>query len=81
MTLRKPSKRWRVTVTGPEVTATSPFTSEAKAFAFVRASLGGDSPADTAKVEQWEGGRWWHFETVTADEIRAVQAADRTTEK
>lgn len=81
MTGKKPSKPWRVTVTGPEVTATSSFTSEAKTFAFVRATLGGDSPAATAKVEQWEGGRWWHFETVTADEIRTVQAADRATEK
>jgi hypothetical protein len=70
-----------VTVTGPEVTATSSFTSEAKTFAFVRASLGGDSPADSAKVEQWEGGRWWHFETVTAEEIRAVQATGRADEK
>lgn len=77
MTRRKPSKPWRVTVTGPEVKATASFTSEAKAYAFVRACLGGDSPADTAKVEQWEGGRWWHFETVTADEIRAAQLASR----
>lgn len=75
MTTRKPSKPWRVTVTGPEVKATSSFTSEAKAYTFIRASLSEGSPADAAKVEQWEGGRWWHFETVTADEIRAAQAA------
>ena len=81
MTTRKPSKPWRVTVTGSEVTATSSFTSEAKTYAFIRAALGGDSAASTAKVEQWEGGRWWHFETVTAEEIRAVQAADQATEK
>ncbi|MGW2739147.1 hypothetical protein ACWC4D_33730 [Streptomyces sp. NPDC001288] len=81
MTTKKPSKPWRVTVTGPEVKAESSFTSEAKTFDFVRACLGGDSPATSAKVEQWEGGRWWHFETVTADEIRAAQAADSTTEK
>ncbi|MGW1171994.1 hypothetical protein [Streptomyces sp. NPDC002550] len=81
MTGKKPSKPWRVTVTGPEATATSSFTSEAKTFDFVRTCLGADSPADSAKVEQWEDGRWWHFETVTADEIRAAQAAGRDDEK
>ncbi|WP_037923452.1 hypothetical protein [Streptomyces violaceorubidus] len=75
MTVRKPSKPWRVTVTGPDVEATSPFTSEAKAYAFIRASLGADSPATAAKVEQWEDGVWRWFETVTADEICAAQAA------
>ncbi|CQR59242.1 hypothetical protein [Streptomyces leeuwenhoekii] len=81
MSVKKPSKPWRVTVTGPEVETTSSFTSEAKTYAFIRASLGADSPAESAKVEQWEGGRWWHFETVTADEIRAAQATDHATEK
>ncbi|MCX5000972.1 hypothetical protein [Streptomyces longwoodensis] len=75
MTAKKPSKPWRVTVTGPEVEATSSFTSEAKTFEFVRTTLGGDSPAETAKVEQWEGGLWRWFETVTADEIRSTQAS------
>ncbi len=65
----KPRKPWRVTITGPDVTATSPFTSEAKAFAFVRTCLGSGSPADTARVEQWEDGRWRWFETMTADEM------------
>ncbi|MDX2697238.1 hypothetical protein [Streptomyces ipomoeae] len=65
----KPRKPWRVILTGPDIRATSDHTSEAKAYALIRAALGGDSPADTARVEQWEGGRWWHFETVTADEI------------
>jgi hypothetical protein len=65
----KPRKPWRVILTGPDVRATSDHTSEAKAYALIRAALGGDSPADTARVEQWEGGRWWHFETVTASEI------------
>jgi hypothetical protein len=69
MTARKPSKPWRVIITGPDVKATSSFTSEAKTFEFVRTCLGGDSPADTARVEQWEGGRWWHFETMHAEEI------------
>lgn len=77
----KPRKPWRVIVTGPDVRAESGHTSEAKAYALVRAALGGDSPADTARIEQWEGGRWWHFETVHADEIRAAQTADHTTEK
>jgi hypothetical protein len=58
-----------VTVTGADADAESSFTSEAKAYAFVRACLGGDSPARAAKVEQWEGGRWWHFETVDAEDI------------
>jgi hypothetical protein len=42
-------------------------TSEKKAFEHARMALG--SGADTAKVMQWADGRWWHFETVTADEI------------
>ncbi len=49
----KPRKPWRVTVTGPDV----------------RACLGEDSPADAARVEQWEDGRWRHFETMHADEM------------
>lgn len=65
----KPREPWRVTITGPDVCATSDHTSEAKAFAFIRAALGDGSPADTARVEQWEGGRWRHFETMTADEM------------
>jgi hypothetical protein len=73
----KPRKPWRVIVTGPDVRAESDHTSEAKAYALVRASLGEGSPADTARVEQWEDGCWRWFETVTADEIRAAQAAIR----
>ncbi|MBZ6211612.1 hypothetical protein KVH31_34520 [Streptomyces olivaceus] len=73
----KPRKPWRVIVTGPDVRAESDHTSEAKAYALIRASLGEGSPADTARVEQWEDGRWWHFETVHADVIRATQAAIR----
>lgn len=69
MSARRPSKPWRVVVTGPDVTATSPFTSEAKAFAFVRVCLGGDSPADKARVEVWEDGRWRHFETMTKEDM------------
>lgn len=64
----KPREPWRVILTqGGIQLAEVGHTSEAKAFAHVRAAL--RSGADTAKVMQWEGGRWWHFETVTADEI------------
>lgn len=69
MTTRKPRKPWRVIVTGPDVNATSDHTSEAKAYVLVRAALGGDSPAEQARIEYWESGRWRHFETVDADEI------------
>lgn len=64
----KPREPWRVILTqGGIQLAEVPYTSEAKAFAHVRAAL--QAGADTAKVMQWEGGRWWHFETVHADEI------------
>ena len=63
----KPRKPWRVILTGPDVRAESDHTSEAKAYALIRAALGGDSLADTARVMQWEDGLWRWFETVTAD--------------
>ncbi len=76
----RPRKPWRVVLTQNGIQlAEIEHTSEAKAFQHVRTALG--AGADTAKVMQWEGVRWWHFETVTADEIRAVQAADRAAEK
>ncbi len=59
------SKRWLVRLTGPDVRAESRFTSESKAYEFVRSVLGPDSPADTARVECLENGRWVHFETVS----------------
>jgi hypothetical protein len=65
----KPRKPWRVILTGPDVRATSDHTSEAKAFMLVRAALGGDSPADTARVEHWEDGRWRHFETMHTEDV------------
>lgn len=64
MTARRPSKPWRVIVTGPDVTATSTHTSEDNAYMFLRGAIGGDSPADKARVEVWEDGRWRHFETL-----------------
>ncbi|MGC4925559.1 hypothetical protein [Streptomyces sp. DT117] len=69
MVTRKPRNPWRVIVTGPDVRATSDHTSEAKAYALVRAALGGDSPAENARIEYWESGRWRHFETVDANEV------------
>ncbi|MER6540114.1 hypothetical protein ABT215_41390 [Streptomyces sp900105755] len=65
----KPRKPWRVILTGPDVNATSDHTSENKAYTLIRASLGGDSLADTARVEYWEDGLWRWFETVTADDL------------
>lgn len=65
----KRRKPWRVILTGPDVRATSGHTSEAKAYALIRAALGGDSPADTARVEHWENGLWRWTETVGADDI------------
>ncbi|MFJ8677205.1 hypothetical protein [Streptomyces sp. NPDC093589] len=64
----KPREPWRVILTqnGIQLVEVT-HTSEAKAYNHVRMGL--QSGADTAKVMQWEGGRWWHFETVTADEI------------
>lgn len=69
MTARRPSKPWKVILTGPDVTAESAFTSETKAYDFVRASLGGDSPAVDARVEYWETGLWRWYETLHAEDI------------
>ncbi|MYR36353.1 hypothetical protein GTX14_04695 [Streptomyces sp. SID4944] len=69
MAIKKPRKPWRVIVTGPDVNATSDHTSEDNAYTLVRAALGGDSPAEQARIEYWKDGQWRWFETVTADEI------------
>ena len=64
----KPRKPWRVILTQKGIhLAEVEHTSEAKAFEHVRTALKAD--ADTAKVMQWEDGRWWHFETMHAEEI------------
>ena len=73
MTARRPSKPWRVILSGPDVTAESAFTSEAKTYAFVRASLTPGSPAHTAKVMQWDDGRWWHFETLHPEDVNVEE--------
>ncbi|BBB01107.1 hypothetical protein RVR_8362 [Actinacidiphila reveromycinica] len=69
MTVRRPSKPWRVILTGPDVNAVSQHTSEAKAYTFLRAALGPDSPAEQARVEHWEDGRWIWFDTMTGEDI------------
>lgn len=65
----RPRKPWRVTLTGADVRATSDHTSERAAYTFLLAALRGDSPATAARIDQWEGGRWWHFETVEAADL------------
>jgi hypothetical protein len=60
----KPRKPWRVILDGHDETE---HTSEAKAFEHVRTAL--RSGSDTAKVMQWADGRWWHFETMHAEEV------------
>ncbi|WP_371793050.1 hypothetical protein OG285_32490 [Streptomyces sp. NBC_01471] len=69
MSTKKPGKPWRVIITGPDVRAESAHTSEDAAYSLIRAALGGDSPAEEARVEQWSEGRWWHFETVNAEDV------------
>lgn len=64
----KPRKPWRVILTQNGIQlAQLDHTSENKAFEHVRTALKAGS--DTARVEQWEGGRWRHFETMRANEI------------
>ncbi|MFF5404611.1 hypothetical protein ACFY8K_16780 [Streptomyces misionensis] len=64
----KPRKPWRVILTQNGIQLVEiEHTSEKKAYEHVRAGL--RSGADTARVEQWEGGRWRHFETLTAAEF------------
>ena len=68
----KPRKPWRVILTQNGVKLVEiEHSSEKKAYEHVRVAFG--SGADAARIEQWEGGRWWHFETVTADEFQAAQ--------
>jgi hypothetical protein len=72
----KPRKPWRVILTQRGVKLVEvDHTSEKKAYEHVHLAL--ESGADTARIEQWEDGRWRWFETVAADEV----APDRTTEK
>lgn len=66
----RPSKPWRVTLSGPAFLSETEHTSEAKAYDHLRTELTRpDSKALTARVMQWSDGRWWHFETVHASEL------------
>lgn len=69
----KPRKPWRVIISSTATYDESEHTSEKKAYEHLVPELrrlkGTALPNLKAKVMQWEGGRWWHFETVTADEI------------
>lgn len=73
MTARRPSKPWRVTLTSADATAETPFASAAKAYAFARGGLSPGSPAHTAKIMQWEDGRWWHYETLHREDVQTEE--------
>lgn len=60
----RPRKPWRVTIAG----LTTEHTSEKTAYTHLIAALRSHSIA-AARVEQWEGGRWWHYETVKAADL------------
>jgi hypothetical protein len=61
----KPRKPWRLLVLGPDVLATSDHGTKDSAYRLARASIGPDSPANTARVERWTAGRWVHHATLT----------------
>ncbi|MEW2070023.1 hypothetical protein [Streptomyces sp. NPDC007346] len=62
-------KPWMVVLAGPDVKAESGHTSELNAYSFVRASLGADSPAETAEILHWEDGRWILRERLSKGEL------------
>ncbi len=67
---RRPTKPWLVTLTGPDgYRDTFSHTSEKGAYRFLLAALRSGGPATTARVDQWESGCWWHFETVEAADL------------
>jgi len=69
----KPRKPWRVILTGPTARVESEHTSERRAYdhlvSELRLAKTSERDHTEARVMQWEGGRWWHFETVTAADI------------
>lgn len=73
MPTSRPSKPWRVSLSGPAgFISETPHTSEAKAYEQALAALRDPSTgAFEAMVMQWSDGRWWHFETLHADNIPA----------
>lgn len=71
----RPRKPWRVVLESP--TGPSPeaeFASEANTYDYVREELrkaeGGETATTAVRINQWEGGRWLHFETIKPGELR-----------
>jgi hypothetical protein len=71
----RPRKPWRLILTGTGDPVESDHTSERKTYDQIREVFSESGPASSAKIMQWEGGRWWHFETVTRAEIEAARSA------
>lgn len=64
----RPSKPWRVTVI-----AESEHDTAAKAYTAARTALAGDEQARNACVEEWEDGRWRHYETLYPENVNAQE--------
>ena len=65
----RPRKPWHVTITTPDGNTTrTEHTSENKTYEHVRTELLAGRGTE-ARVDCWENGTWWHFETVTAEEF------------
>lgn len=79
MTVRRPSKPWRVILTGPidrdgaTIRVETEHTSERHAYDYLRTELGlakqGERPHIEAKVMQWENGRWIWFDNWTKEDM------------
>lgn len=70
----RPRKPWRVVLDTPEGSCPEvTFTSETKTYEYVvperQKAERGETEVTAIRVYQWEGGRWWHFETVTPGEL------------
>lgn len=72
-TTSRPRKPWRVILSGSQgFISETDHTSEAKAYEQLCTALRDPaSVASEAMVMQWSDGRWWHFETLHADNIPA----------
>lgn len=69
----RPRKPWRVVLDSPTgQSLEAEFTSEAKTYEHVgdelRKAEAGDTKTTAIRINQWEGGRWWHFETIKPGE-------------
>ncbi|MFL4491499.1 hypothetical protein ACJ6WD_09595 [Streptomyces sp. VTCC 41912] len=69
----RPRKPWRVVLESP--TGPSPeseFTSETKTYEYVREELrkaaAGETKTTAVRINKWEAGNWWHFETIKLGE-------------